>query len=109
LDITGMGDSARPEGDRNVMSEFTLTADPVQQKVLEIIAQELEVGPEELTLTGHFVDDYDADSLSLITVVARIEKEIGVIIPKTELSEMVNLGNVFDLVGAYQPQEVLSA
>ncbi|MGH3915765.1 MAG: acyl carrier protein [Pseudonocardiaceae bacterium] len=91
------------------MSTFALTNDPVLQQVVGIIAQELEVNQEAFTLTGHFVDDYDADSLSLITVLARIEKEAGIVIPKTELAKMETLENVFDLVGAYRSPEVLSA
>lgn len=81
----------------------------VQQKVLLIIAQELELDTAEITPTGHFVDDYDADSLSLITVVARIEKEVGIVIPKTELADMVDLQTVFALLAEYQDREPASA
>ena len=83
------------------MSENAVTTSPVQEKALEIIAQELELEASEFTLTGHFVDDYDADSLALIAVVARIEKELGVAIPKTELVKMVNLEAVFGLIDSY--------
>lgn len=88
------------------MSENTVTTSPVQEKALEIIAQELELEPSEFTLTGHFVDDYDADSLALIAVVARIEKEVGIVIPKTELTKMVNLEAVFDLIDCYDGAKV---
>ena len=83
------------------MSENMVTTSPVQEKALEIIAQELEMEASEFTRTGHFVDDYDADSLALIAVVARIEKELGVAIPKTELVKMVNLEAVFALIDSY--------
>jgi acyl carrier protein len=83
------------------MSENMVTTSPVQEKALEIIAQELELEASEFTLTGHFVDDYDADSLALIAVVARIEKELGVMIPKTELPKMANLAAVFALIDSY--------
>jgi acyl carrier protein len=83
------------------MSENAVTTSPVQEKALEIIAQELELEASEFTLTGHFVDDYDADSLALIAVVARIEKELGVVIPKTELVKMINLEAVFGLIASY--------
>ncbi len=82
------------------MSENAVTTSPVQEKALEIIAQELELEASEFTLTGHFVDDYDADSLALI-VVARIEKELGVAIPKTELVKMIDLEAVFGLIASY--------
>ncbi|OZM79784.1 acyl carrier protein [Pseudonocardia sp. MH-G8] len=83
------------------MSENAVTTGPVQEKALEIIAQELELEASEFTLTGHFVDDYDADSLALIAVVARVEKELGIMIPKTELMKMINLEAVFGLLDTY--------
>jgi acyl carrier protein len=75
------------------------------EKIRGIIDQELELEPGELTQTGHFIDDYDADSLSLITIVARIEKELGVIVPQDELPNMANLEAVFDVVGRYAGKE----
>jgi acyl carrier protein len=73
----------------------------LQQKISEIIAQELELEPSELSETGDFVDDYDADSLSLITILARIEKEAGVVVPQDELENMRNLLGVFDVTEKY--------
>jgi acyl carrier protein len=73
----------------------------LQQKISEIIMQELEVEPSDLTETGDFVDDYDADSLSLITILARIEKEVGVVVPQDELQNMRNLAGVFAVTEKY--------
>lgn len=67
------------------------TANDFHAKVSEIVVEELELEDGELTDKGHFIDDYDSDSLSLITVISRIEKELGVTIPKTELGDLVNL------------------
>ncbi|MFJ7267085.1 acyl carrier protein [Streptomyces sp. NPDC099050] len=66
-----------------------------------IVNEELELEDGELTDGGHFIDDYDSDSLSLITVVARIEKELGVVMPKTDLTELVNLRLLVDGVERY--------
>ncbi|GAA3651177.1 acyl carrier protein [Streptomyces sp. S1A] len=67
------------------------TAADYHEQVSRIVTEELELEEGELTDEGHFTEDYDSDSLSLITVVSRIEKELGVSIPKTELGELVNL------------------
>ncbi|MBB5781675.1 acyl carrier protein [Nonomuraea jabiensis] len=64
----------------------------------DIISQELELEPGELTETGHFIDEYDADSLSLITIIARIEKELGVLVPQDELPNMPNLTGVYQVM-----------
>lgn len=80
------------------MSQSIVTADVVQQQIIDIISEELEVDASEMTPTGHFVDDYDGDSLSLIAVMARIEKEVGIAIPKAELPNLVDLQHVFEIV-----------
>ncbi len=74
------------------------TAADYHEQVSRIVVEELELEDGELTDSGHFIDDYDSDSLSLITVVSRIEKELGVTIPKTELGELVNLRLLVDAV-----------
>lgn len=60
-------------------------------QVRRIVAEELELEEGELTEDGHFVEDFDGDSLALITVVARIDRELSVEIPKAELPELTNL------------------
>lgn len=72
----------------------------------QIVNEELELEEGELTDSGHFIDDYDSDSLSLITVISRIEKELGVVIPKTELGDLVNLRQLVDGVERYAKETV---
>ncbi|NJP44951.1 acyl carrier protein [Actinacidiphila epipremni] len=72
-----------------------------RDKVSAIVIEELELEEGELTDNGHFIDDYESDSLSLITVVSRIEKELGVAIPSEELGELVNLKALADAVERY--------
>jgi acyl carrier protein len=74
----------------------------MRDRIREIVMTELEIEPGELDDTRHFVDEYDADSLSLITIVSRVEKELGVVVPKSELRKMTNLGATFAVVEAHQ-------
>ncbi|OKI22361.1 polyketide-8 synthase acyl carrier protein [Nocardiopsis sp. TSRI0078] len=62
-----------------------------KEHIEEIVNQELELEEDELTDEADFVEEFEADSLSLITVVARIEKEMGVKVPSEELPELTNL------------------
>lgn len=56
-----------------------------------MIAEVLEVEPEELSDTGDFMEDYEADSLRAIEILARIDKVYKVEIPQAELPELRNL------------------
>jgi acyl carrier protein len=71
------------------------------EELREIVAEVLEVDAEELTDTGDFVEEYDADSLRAIEILARIEKRYKVEIPQSELAEMRNLKAVGEVVARY--------
>lgn len=73
--------------------------------VREIVVQELDLEPSELTEDKHFIDDYESDSLTLIQVVGRIEREVGVAIPESEYSEVTNLGKLNGLVRKHDEGE----
>lgn len=66
----------------------------------ELIAEVLELEPEEISDTGSFVDDYEADSLRAIEILARIEKKYRVEIPQEDLAKMENLLAVYETVKA---------
>jgi acyl carrier protein len=66
------------------------------EELREIVAEVLEIETEELTDTGDFVEDYDADSLRAIEIVARLDKQFNVEIPQAELPELCNLKMVYD-------------
>ncbi|MBT2510102.1 acyl carrier protein [Streptomyces sp. ISL-98] len=69
-----------------------------EEKISEIVTEELELEPGDLTVSGDFIEDYDSDSLALITVVSRIEKELGVALPKEGLEELKTLGDLLAAV-----------
>lgn len=64
----------------------------------DMVAEVLELEPEELTETGDFAEDYDADSLRAIEILARIDKKFKIEIPQSELPELRNLKAVYDAV-----------
>jgi acyl carrier protein len=67
----------------------------------EITAEVLELEPEEVTDDGDFVEEYEADSLRAIEILARIEKKFKVQIPQARLAEMTNLRAVYEVVAEY--------
>jgi acyl carrier protein len=67
----------------------------------EIVAEVLEIEPEEITETSLFAEDHEADSLRAIEILARIEKKYKIDIPQSELPKMVNLQAVFALVSEH--------
>lgn len=67
------------------------------QKLKEVIADVLNVDPEEIKMETTFVDDLGADSLDVFQIIMGIEEEFNIEIPPekaegiTTVEEAVNL------------------
>jgi acyl carrier protein len=61
----------------------------------QIVADVLERTPEEITDTGDFRREYDADSMRAIEILSRLEKTYRVDLPQSTLPEMDNLLSVY--------------
>jgi acyl carrier protein len=74
----------------------------LRSAVRSIVAEELEVEPDELTETATFEEEYDADSLSLLAIAARFERELGIAIPSDRVGEMTSLDMVVKMVDEHR-------
>lgn len=68
------------------------------ERIKEIVTEILEIEDDEVTETSLFADDHGADSLRAIEILAALEKEFNVVIDQAELSRMVNLQGVHEVV-----------
>ena len=73
----------------------------LDDQLRELIADVLEIEPEEITDTSLFAEEHGADSLRAIEILARIEKTFDVEIPQDELSLFFNLESVLAIVQAH--------
>ncbi|MBL7253397.1 acyl carrier protein [Paractinoplanes lichenicola] len=63
-----------------------------------IVADVLELNPDEIDDAEDFVDQYQADSLNLIEIVAQLEKQYQVILPQRELLQAHTVAALRDVV-----------
>ena len=66
------------------------------EKMKEIIADQLGVSEDEVTLEASFKEDLDADSLDLFELVMALEEEYDVEIPSDDLAEWNTVGDVIN-------------
>lgn len=66
------------------------------EKMKEIIADQLGVSEDEVTLEASFKEDLDADSLDLFELVMALEEEYDVEIPSDDLAELNTVGAVIN-------------
>ncbi|MDM4718152.1 acyl carrier protein [Micromonospora sp. WMMA1363] len=73
-----------------------------------VVTEILELPPGQLTSDGDFINDYGADSMLVIDILARIEVDMGVRIPDTDIPKMTSLAAVVALVeeNAGEPEAV---
>ena len=66
------------------------------EKMKEIIADQLGVSEDEVTLEASFKEDLDADSLDLFELVMALEEEYDVEIPSDDLAELNTVGDAIN-------------
>jgi acyl carrier protein len=64
-----------------------------QDKVKQIIADQLGVKKEEVTENAKFVDDLGADSLDTVELVMALEEEFGIEIPDEDAEKLATVGD----------------
>ena len=66
------------------------------ENMKDIIADQLGVSEDEVTLEASFKEDLDADSLDLFELVMALEEEYDVEIPSDDLAELNTVGDVIN-------------
>ncbi|MGX1670447.1 acyl carrier protein [Streptomyces sp. NPDC055400] len=84
-------------------------AEPLREKVREIVADVLEAEAADLTDESSFADDFDADSLLVIEIFSRFERDLGIKIPQDELTELDDLPTAYALVEKHVAAEDVRA
>ena len=72
----------------------------VEQKVKEILAEQLGVDVNKVTLQTNVATDLGADSLDLVEILMSLEDEFGVSIPDEEIAEIKTVKQIVDFINA---------
>ena len=68
------------------------------EKLQQIIAEVLNIDPEEITMNTTFVDDLGADSLDVFQIIMGIEEEFDIEIPTEEAEKIAGVGDAVEAI-----------
>ena len=74
----------------------------IENKVKQIIVDELGVDENEVTPNARFIDDLGADSLDTVELVMRFEEEFGIEIPDDAAESIVTVGDAVKYIDKTQ-------
>ena len=77
-------------------------AESIEDKVKQIIVDELGVDEAEVTENARFIEDLGADSLDLVELVMRFEEEFEIEIPDEEAEKILSVRDAFNYIEAHQ-------
>ena len=72
--------------------------DETEQKVIEIVSEQMGVDKSEITRETHFINDLNADSLDTVELVMEFEDEFELSIPDEEAEKIQTVGNAIDYI-----------
>lgn len=68
------------------------------EKLKQVIAQILNVDPEEITMETTFMEDLGADSLDVFQIVMGIEEEFDIEIPAEDVEHITTVEEAVNLI-----------
>ena len=79
-----------------------MTTANIEQKVKNIIADQLGVGEDEIKSTSSFIEDLGADSLDIVELVMAMEEEFEVEIPDEEAENIKTVQDAVNYVTTHK-------
>ena len=73
------------------------------EKLKKIIAEVLNLDPDEITMESTFVDDLGADSLDVFQIVSGIEEEFNIDIPAAKAEKISTVEEAVELIKSALP------
>lgn len=76
-------------------------SDSIEQKIIKIVAENLRIDENTISLESKFVDDLAADSLDLVELMMAIEIAFGCDIPDDQASKIVTVADAVEYVKSH--------
>ncbi|MEZ6126197.1 MAG: acyl carrier protein [Planctomycetaceae bacterium] len=72
----------------------------IEEKVVEIVSDQLDTPKDDISRSSSFVDDLKADSLDIVELVMALEDEFDIKIPDEDYDKIKTVGDVITYIEA---------
>lgn len=73
----------------------------VFEKIKSIIAEQLSIDEDEVTMEAAFIDDLGADSLDLVELIMALEENFDIEIPEEDAEKIATVGDAVEYIKAH--------
>jgi len=84
----------KSKGGETLMSE-------IDDKIHNMIAEQLDVPLEQVTATSRFIEDLGADSLDVVELIMTLEEEFDIDIPDDDAQELATVGAATEYIAKH--------
>ncbi|HRY48672.1 MAG TPA: acyl carrier protein [Candidatus Paceibacterota bacterium] len=70
----------------------------IEQRVKDIIVEQLGVNADQVTADAKFIEDLGADSLDTVELIMALEEEFGLEVPDEEADKLQSVGDVIKYI-----------
>jgi acyl carrier protein len=74
----------------------------IEERVVDIVAEQLGVEKDKITRDTHFVNDLGADSLDTVELVMELEEEFEINIPDDAAEKIQTVGQAVEFIEKHQ-------
>ena len=74
----------------------------VFEKVRDMIASQLQVAPESITMESRLVEDLKADSANVMVMILEMETEFGMEVEDEVIRQLKTVGDIVDYIEKHQ-------
>src|SRR5215212_10240373 len=89
----------------NQSATYRMSEKSIEEKVKDIIVEQLGVNPEQVTPTASFIEDLGADSLDTVELVMAFEEEFSVEVPDEDAEKLQTVGDVIKYIDERAKQQ----
>ena len=75
---------------------------PIDQRVKDIIVEQLGMKPDQVTPEAKFIEDLGADSLDTVELIMALEEEFGIEVPDEQAEKLTTVGDVVKYIEEHQ-------